>query len=104
MRVQRETEAHTVLTPSEKRGRVSQVLKELNGQACHSCGTRRYYLVLRMSAHDEGGKLVARCSRCHCGRGYLSEELLSRDIDRTPGQWPTAHYPGPWKQVASQLS
>ncbi len=104
MHARSNTEGAGALTSNGKRGQAPQVLEELNGQACHSCGTRRYYLVLRMSARDEGAMLVARCSRCHGAREVLSEELLANDIEQTTRQWVVPNQSGPWKEVVSPLS
>ncbi len=60
-----------------------RVLKQLDGGACASCGTRRYYLVLRVDARGGSPTVAARCSRCHEGNWRLSEERLVRDIERT---------------------
>ena len=62
----------------------AQVLKELEGRPCACCGTRQYYLVLRMKARGDGPTLAARCSRCHEGNWSLSEDRLARDIEQTP--------------------
>lgn len=61
-----------------------QVLKELEGRGCDSCGGRQYYLVLRVNARGGNPILISRCSRCHEGSRYLSEDRLARDIEQAP--------------------
>lgn len=68
-----------------------QALKELNGQACTSCGARHYYLVLRVNARGSSATLAARCSHCHEGNWCLSEDRLARDIEQTRGTSPRRH-------------
>jgi hypothetical protein len=65
------------------------VLKELSGQACASCGARYYYLVLCVSARRHGVTVAARCSRCHASRQCLSEDQLVQDIDQAARLPPT---------------
>ncbi len=67
----------------------ADILKELSGQSCASCGARYYYLVLCVSARGHGVTVAARCSRCHASRPCLSEDQLVQDIDQAARLPPT---------------
>lgn len=66
------------------RRREPHILDHLSGQACQSCGARRYYLVFRISGGGREAALSARCSHCHHKRAAFSEQQLARDIAHTP--------------------
>jgi hypothetical protein len=58
------------------------ILKELRGQACDSCGAPDYYLVLCVSARGQEASLAARCSCCHEPKRSLSEGRVVQDIEK----------------------
>lgn len=58
------------------------ILKELRGQACDSCGAPDYYLVLCVSARDHEASLAARCRCCHEPKRSLSENRVAQDIEK----------------------
>lgn len=67
---ERQTEATIKKLPIER---------DLEGQVCPNCGSRRYSLFIRMVSGRYSGLLAARCSRCREPRMLIPDELIPRD-------------------------
>lgn len=76
------------------------ILKELRGEACVSCGSPFYYLVLSVRARGHEASLAARCSCCHELKQSLSGDRVVQDIEGAAKHNP-ANSIGPRKRWTS---